>query len=706
MQNITRFMAFLLCLLLMLTTLPAVAVTERMGAYETYNYSFEDNSELLSATAYVPVRIVRASDLGLSAFRTLSDLYVDEQTKAVYLADTDNNRIIKTNIDFTEAVVFTEAAGIVFAQPRGVYVQSGALYVADTGNRRVVKLDAQTGETLAAFGKPDSPQFSQGVDFKPQKLVVTEQGEISIVCEGVYEGLVIIDQQGEFQGYSGTIPVKPSLWELFWRLFSTREQLKSMASFLPVTYINVDLDKKGFIMATSQAEQSTMANSVQRLNPGGNDVLINNSGQALVGDIGNIYDGRATGTSVLQDLACLPGGMFVCVDVRRSKIYLYDDEGKMLFAFGGLGGQDGNIAVPSAVDNLGFTLYTADSSLGQITIFEPTAYGQCLIQGIIDYNDSNYASSRKNFIEAFRYNTNCELAYLGIGRAQMREGLYRDAMVSFRLAANRTYYSRALEQYRAEVIDQAFTGVFVVIAGMLLALVARPVVKKLRKGVPAEEKRKWQPKSRVGRVLDSLMKDIDFAVYCSLRPFKGFHELRHENGGSVAGGTVILVLYIVLSVLRATMSGFLYGGSADVNPLLTAGSVFLPLILFVLSNWCITTLMEGEGRMQDIYKAACYALLPIAISQVVLLVLSNILTLEESAVYNVLVYGLWAYTIFLLLAGNMLAHGFTMSRTIAAAIVTALTMAIIVFLLYLFFNLLFEVSGFVMQIYREIALRT
>ncbi len=697
-----KFLALLLCALL--TASSALAVTERTGPYETYNYSFEDNGELAAATAYIPVRTIRAADLGLNDFRTLSDVYVDEAAGAVYLADTDNNRIICTDTSFTSAVVFSEADGLPFAQPRGVYAAQDALYVADTGNRRVVKL-SRTGETLAVFGKPDSPQFAKGVDFKPQKVVVTDQGEISIVCEGIYEGLVTIDQMGEFQGYSGTIPVKPSLWDLFWRLFSTREQLKSMSSFLPVTYINVDLDEQGFIMATSQAEQSTMANSVQRLNPGGNDVLINNSGQKLVGDMGNIWDGRATGASVLQDVACLPGGMFACVDVRRSKVYLYDDEGEMLFAFGGMGGQDGNVAVPSAIDSLGHTLFVADSSLGQITVFEPTAYGKCLIQGIIDYNNSEYAASKANFTEAFRYNTNCELAYLGIGRAQMREGAYKDAMASFRLAANRTYYSRALEQYRAEVFDKAFTAIFAVIAAVLVFLVLRPIVKKLRKNAPAKEKREWQPKGRFTRWLDKLMKDIDFAFYCMAHPFKGFHELRHEGEGSVAGGTAILLMYIVLAVLRATMSGFLFGGSMDVNPFMTVCSVFLPILLFVLANWCVTTLMEGEGKMGDIYKGVCYALLPMAIGQVVMLVLSNFLTLEESSIYTVLEALLWAYTIFLLLAGNMLAHGFSMSRTVATAIVTVIAMAVIVFLLYLFFNLLFEVGGFVMQVYREVAFR-
>ena len=93
------------------------------------------------------------------------------------------------------------------------------------------------------------------------------------------------------------------------------------------------------------------------------------------------------------------------------------------------------------------------------------------------------------------------------------------------------------------------------------------------------------------------------------------------------------------------------------------------------------------------------------LGQVVLMVLSNVLTLEESSVYTVIYYGLWIYTIFLLLAGNMLAHGFTMARTVGAAIVTAMAMAVIVFLVYLFVNLLFEVAGFLGQIYQEMVFR-
>lgn len=702
-----RFRRFAAACAVLLLLMPSVcAVQERSGAYETYNYSYEDNRELAAAAAYVPVRIVRAESMGLSAFGTLSDLFVDAQHNEIYLADADNNRIVKTDMDFTAAQVFTSAGGKDFASPQGLFVSGDAVYVADTGNRRVVKL-SRSGQTLAVYGKPDSPQFAQGVDFKPQKVVVTDQGEISMVCEGIYEGLVTIDQSGAFQGYSGTIPVRPSLWDLFWRVFSTREQLKSMASFLPVTYINVDLDESGFIYATSQAEQSKMANSVQRLNPGGNDVLINNSGQKLVGDLGNLYNGRSVGASVLGDVCCLPGGLFACVDQRRSKIYLYDSEGEMLFAFGGAGSQDGNLTVPSAIDSDGFTLYLADSSAGQITVFQPTAYGRCLIQGILDYGMGEYESSRKNFTEAFRYNTNSELAYLGIGKAQMREGQYHDAMLSFRLAANRTYYSRALEQYRREVFDEYFTVIFAVIAVLLLLAVAIPVVRKIRRrrGATPRTRREWQPRSRLAAGTDRVMKSVDFAFFCMTHPFKGFYELKAEKEGTMTGASILLALYVVSSMLASTLSGYLFGGSVKQNPMLTLATICLPVALFVLANWCITTLMEGEGKMRDIYLAVCYSLMPMILGQIVLIALSNLLTLEEASVYSVVSYGLWLYTVFLLLAGNMQAHGFTMGRTLGAAVVTVFAMAVIVFLAYLFCNLLFEVAEFVSQVYREIVFR-
>ena len=696
-----------LCTALILILCPAVdAVPEQTGAYETYTYSHEDGRELLSAAAYVPVQVITGAGIGVGGFSGLSDIFVDESREEIYLVDAGNNRVIRTRLDWSEPRVFTGAtAGAeeeMFSSPQGIFVDdAGCLYIADTGNKRVVKLDRE-GNLLASYGKPDSPQFQQWVEYKPLKVAVDGQGILNIVCEGVYEGLVTLDQQGEFQGYSGMNLVKPTLWDLFWRLISTRQQLQSMQAFIPITYNNVDLDEQDFLYAVSQTEGNGSASAVQRLNPGGNDVLDNRSGQPLVGDRGNMTAGRAAGASQFTDICYMGGGLFACADSRRSKIFVYSDDGELLFAFGNPGSQTGQITVPSAIDSWGYTLYAADSSAGQVTVYRTTAYGKCLLDGLASYKMGDYEASCASFTEAFRYNTSSEVVYLGIGKAQLRQGDYQDAMASFRRASSRLYYSKAFKAYRQELLDANFPLIFGAAALLILFLVFRLPLRRLlsrRRKIPVAGEKK-------GRA-DSWLRSVDFSLYCAVHPFKGFYELKHEKRGSLGGAFTILAVFITVTMFSASMKGFLFGGvsAANVRPLQEAAKVFLPLLLFVVANWCVTTLMNGEGRMRDILIAACYALMPLLLGQVLLTAASNVLTSEEAALYYAVSGFLYLWTGFLLLAGNMSAHGFTMGRTVLTALVTLVAMAVIVFLLFLFFNLAFEVAGYIEEIYRELAFR-
>ena len=87
----------------------ASALSAHTGAYDTYNYSFEDGSELASADAYLPSVSITGNDLGVGAFSSPSDLFVDTKGGRVYLADTGNNRLVPTTMDFQDSRVFTGA---------------------------------------------------------------------------------------------------------------------------------------------------------------------------------------------------------------------------------------------------------------------------------------------------------------------------------------------------------------------------------------------------------------------------------------------------------------------------------------------------------------------------------------------------------------------------------------------------------------------
>ena len=41
--------------------------------------------------------------------------------------------------------------------------------------------------------------------------------------------------------------------------------------------------------------------------------------------------------------------------------------------------------------------------------------------------------------------------------------------------------------------------------------------------------------------------------------------------------------------------------------------VAAPFALWTISNWCLTTLFDGEGSYKDIFIATCYSLMPLVI---------------------------------------------------------------------------------------------
>ena len=63
--------------------------------------------------------------------------------------------------------------------------------------------------------------------------------------------------------------------------------------------------------------------------------------------------------------------------------------------------------------------------------------------------------------------------------------------------------------------------------------------------------------------------------------------------------------------------------------------ILLPLAIFCICNWGVTTLFDGKGHLGDIYMGTAYALTPYTLIQIPIIILSNVVTIEESAFYSV-----------------------------------------------------------------------
>lgn len=207
--------------------------------------------------------------------------------------------------------------------------------------------------------------------------------------------------------------------------------------------------------------------------------------------------------------------------------------------------------------------------------------------------------------------------------------------------------------------------------------------------------------------MQEVLSGLKHTFYIFSHPFDGFWIMKSEKKGNTKSATVILALLIVTTAIRFLGSGYLFTSSAvEGFSAWTLMIIVLALVaVYCVANWALTTLMNGNGSMKDIYISLMYAVTPIVLVNIPLTLLTHVLTLEEGAFLTLINALSIIWSLFLLLVGNMSIHEYTMMQSIATVILSALGIIGIAVLLLLVFNLMQEVWLWVLSIFNELIMR-
>ena len=451
-------MKTIICCLLLLCLLPAGALANDSLPYDCYNYDYWNNI-LYTPAPYVPDGSLGGAGLmwegsPLGAFRSPQDLCVSPDGK-IYLADTGNNRIVVIDgglknvlqvIDHFEA----DGAAQTFSSPTGVAVsQNRQLYVADSQNHRIVVLELD-GTFVKYVQNPQSEVLDEGYIFTPLKVSVDYADRVYCVAQNMFQGIMVFTAEGDFTGFFGTISVKISLWEKFWRKFSTKEERSKQQLFIPTEFTGIDVDDEGFVYASNKDTDGMQA--VRRLNPKGQDVIRKGLKENLGGDLVFGTVGNYSGPSQIVDVVYRDHGIYSLLDARRGRVFTYDHEGNLLYIFGGIGTQEGTFRTPAAIEQLGSRLLVLDAQQGNVNIFSETEYGRLINQAVSLRYNGDEALAVPLWSEVLRLDENNELANAGIGKAYLSAGDNEKAMTYLRRGMNRAYYSVAFKRWRNEAL--------------------------------------------------------------------------------------------------------------------------------------------------------------------------------------------------------------------------------------------------------------
>jgi len=197
-----------------------------------------------------------------------------------------------------------------------------------------------------------------------------------------------------------------------------------------------------------------------------------------------------------------------------------------------------------------------------------------------------------------------------------------------------------------------------------------------------------------------VLKALRYTFYLIFHPFDGFWDLKHEKRGNLDAAIVIVFLLSITYILRRQLTGFIFNEVKllELNIFLEIISVILPFLLWCIANWCLTTLMDGEGSFRDIVITSAYALTPIIIIYLPLIPFSNIITVEEGAFYHFFSSLAIAWSAALMIIGTSVVHQYSMRKTILTCICIVIGMGIIIFIALLFFNLIQQMYSFVYSI--------
>jgi tetratricopeptide (TPR) repeat protein len=477
----------------LLTAASSMTAWARPGYTYTYDYWGDVQ---YSPDAYRVVSVLTHVELGLERkLDSPEGLFV--RGNRIYVCDTGNSRILEIERAATDRFAvkrvieeFSGGSGVrTFSHPTDVCETDGFFYICDKGNNRILKLDGGL-RYVAEFGKPTDATFDQSLSFLPEKLSVDAAGRVYCIAENVNKGLIKFEADGSFNGFIGASEVTYDFADYLWKKIATKEQLAAMESFVPTEYDNLYMDEEGFLYAcTTNVSEANLragtAKPIRKLNLMGKDILIKNGDFEPIGDIQWGDGGGYSGPSLITDVTALNDTVYFGLDRVRGRIFAYDAQGNLLFAFGGGGNLDGYFKLPSALDHMGRDLLVLDAQDGSLTVFVPTEYGRHIYQAIEEYDQGRYLDSGETWREVLKRNGNYALAYVGIGKALARQEEYGEAMKYFRLAWDTDNYSKAFKYYRKEWVEEhiglIFTGVFLLSAVPLGAGRIRKIRREIRR---------------------------------------------------------------------------------------------------------------------------------------------------------------------------------------------------------------------------------
>ncbi len=190
-------------------------------------------------------------------------------------------------------------------------------------------------------------------------------------------------------------------------------------------------------------------------------------------------------------------------------------------------------------------------------------------------------------------------------------------------------------------------------------------------------------------------------------PIDTVEEMKEKRNGSVVIATIILAIFTVAEILSTLTKGFIFNTERpqDFNIFMVLARSLFMVLLFVIANWALCTLLDGEGRFVDIYMCTCYSLTPLIIFRIIDIILSNSMVEDEYVFVNMLAAVIYIWFGSMIIFSLKRIHNYSFLRIIFNLLMTIVAMVVIFFIIFLFIILIQQLYIFLATIFTELRMR-
>lgn len=671
----------LVIVFIMIFTITSYAET---GKSYTYN---GDGEAVKTPNPYEVIDVLEKDDFGLNAPQ---DIKVYDNK--LYILDSGNQRIVVVDnkLELFKVINFTKDNNPYETKElRGFYIDKRGIFVADRTANKVFLVNFD-GEVIHEYSKPKTEMLTENNTFLPLKVLTDSIGQIYVLVENEYRGAVVLSEQGDFEGFFASSTIEATadvVLSNLWRKFMTEAQLAASKQNIPNDFKNFTIDNNDFFYVVQGTSLNT-TKLLRKMNSQGQDILSADT-------FGDLKLTSNTNTEVKSSLIAVTvddSGFISVLDNTWNRVFQYNREGELLYVFAGKGTQKGTFVNPVSIASWNDNLLVLDCDSSSVTVFTPTEFGKNIRKGDLLYQDGRFEESVEPWENVLKMDENYEMAYNGIGKAYLMKKDYEKAMEYFEISDSKENYSLAYKRYRNVLMKKSFTPVLIVVVTLIVLIF---VIKHF-----------------FGRKINGFFakKNFDkfkYFTYCIRHPIDGFGELRYNNMESPAISFALVVIYLLVQIEKFFATGFIFNhNNADkFNLLLTVSPIILIFGVFILSNWLMSGFFEGKGNLRQVYTVVTYSLVPLIISDIVVILLSNYLILDEQTFIGYMTTIGTVWFAGLVFSGLGAVHMLEIRHNVGLLAVSAIGVVLVLFILFLMFNLFAEVAGFFEVVYKEISNR-